>query len=325
MHTMGQDSGHILNKRLLPSIRTRLALVILACMVPAVISLVFLTDNFYGRERTKFEQDSLLMARALGFAVDRDLEGSKMAALALATSPNLTINNLSAFHAQAASILNDEFPGFTFVLSDQTGQQLVNTILPFGQPLPYHGNLDQLRQVFETGKSLVSDLYVGGVLRQPLISIDVPVWRDGAVAYDLSVGILPEHIGKIFTEQRVPAGRIVAIFDTKGIIVARTHDPKKFIGQKGAPEILERMRQTNEGALNMVSVEGIPTYSVFSRSLVSGWTVAIGIPKSIIQAELLQTVAWRHHRAETLAEEKHQGLAGRKRGNAQRDPSPGEE
>jgi two-component system sensor histidine kinase/response regulator len=225
-------------------------------------------------------------------AVDRDLNGAKIAALALATSPNLDMNDLAAFHAQTKRLLGDEFPGFTFVLSDQSGRQLVNTLRPFGQPLPPHGASDQLRRVFATGKPIVSDVFVGGVMRRPLIGIDVPVWRDGKVVYDLSVGILPERIGKVLAEQRVSADRIVAIFDTKGVIVARTHDPKKFVGQKGTARLLERMRASTEGEVDVMSVEGIPVYSVFSRSPVSGWTVAIGIPRSSVLAELLQSVAW---------------------------------
>lgn len=289
---MKQIARRVSTKRSLPTIRTRLALVVLACVVPAVLGFVLLINHFYERERDQIQRDTLLTARALMLAVDRDLNGAKIAALALATSPNLDINDLAAFHAQAKRLLGDEFPGFTFVLSDRAGQELVNTIRPFGQPLPLHGDPDQVRQVFETGKPAISDVHVGGVMRRPLIGLDVPVWRDGKVAYDLTAGILPERIGKVLTEQRVPADRIVAIFDTKGVIVARTHDPRKFVGQKGAARLLERMRQTSEGEVDVMSVEGIPVYSVFSRSPVSGWTVAIGVPRSTVLAELLQSVAW---------------------------------
>ena len=289
---MAHIAGRVSTKRNLPTIRTRLALVVLACVVPAVVGFVLLIGHFYEREREQIKRDTLLTARALMLAVDRDLSSGKIAALALATSHHLAVNDLAAFHAQAKRLLGDEFPGFAFVLSDQSGQQLVNTIRPFGQPLPLHGDPEQLRQVFETGKPVVSDVYTGGVLRRPLIGIDVPVWRDGKVAFDFAVGILPERIGKVLTEQRVPADRIVAIFDTKGVIVARTHDPKKFVGQKGAAGLLERMRETHEGEVDVLSVEGIPVYSIFSRSPVSGWTVAIGVPRRTVLAELLQSVAW---------------------------------
>ena len=292
MHTVEQFAKRVSTKRTLPTIRTRLALVVLACVVPAVVGFVLLISHFYERERDQIKRETLLTARALMLAVDRDLNSGKTAVLTLAKSRNLAMNDLAAFHAQAKSVLSDEFPGFTFVLSDQTGQQLVNTIRPFGQPLPNHGNPDQLRQVFETGKPVVSNLLTDGILHRPIVSIDVPVWRDGTVAYDLAVSILPERIGKVLTEQRVPADRIVAIFDSKGVIVARTHDPKKFVGQKGAPALLERMREANEGEVDVTTVDGIPVYSVFSRSPVSGWTVAIGVPRSTVLAELLQSVAW---------------------------------
>ena len=280
------------NKRRRPTIRTMIALLVLACVGPAMLGLIVLIGQFYERERDQIRQETLLEARALVLAVDRDLNTAKVAGLALATSPSLAMNDLAALHAQALSLLGGDFPGFTFVLSDQAGWQRLNTLRPFGQPLARHGNPDQLRQVFETGKPVVSNLYVGGVLRKPLIGIDVPVWRDGRISYVLSVGILPESIGKVLTEQKVPVDRIVGIFDANGIIVARTVSPEKFVGQKGAPELLAAMQKADEGALETLSVEGIPVYSVFSRSPLSGWTVAVGIPKTTFLAEVLKTVVW---------------------------------
>lgn len=275
-----------------PTIRTRLTLVVLACALPAVLGVALLLNHFYERERAQLGRDTLLTARALVLAVDRDLSSAKTAALALATSRNIAMNDLGAFQAQAASLLNDEFPGFTFVLSDRSGQQLVNTLLPFGQPLPMHGNPEQLRRVFDSGRPLISDVYVGGLLRRPLISIDVPVWRDGKVVYDLSVGILPDRLGKILTEQRLPPERIAAIFDAKGVIVARTHESLRFVGQKGSPLLIERLSQANEGDVESSTLEGIPVYTSFSRSPVSGWSVAIGVRKSTVLGEMLRSVAW---------------------------------
>jgi diguanylate cyclase (GGDEF)-like protein/PAS domain S-box-containing protein len=276
----------------LPTIRAKLALVVLACVVTTLIGFGLLIGHSYERERLQVQQDALLTARAMVHAVDRDLNSSKIAALSLATSPNIADNRLAAFHTQAKNLLSDEFSGFNFVLSDRSGQQLVNTLIPYGTPLPRHGNLAQLRKVFETGKPVISDVYLGGVLHRPVISIDVPVWRDGKVAYALSAGILPERLGKILTEQRTPPERVVAIFDTKGAIVARTHEPEKYVGQKGALPLLDQLRRTNEGVLEIVTLEGIPVYSIFSKSPISGWSVAIGVPRSTVTAELLHSLAW---------------------------------
>ncbi|MGZ3236984.1 MAG: diguanylate cyclase domain-containing protein [Burkholderiaceae bacterium] len=289
---MNQKIEGARRKHSLPTIRTKLALVVLACVVTTLMGFGLLIGHFYERERIQIEEDTLLTARAMVHEVDRDLNNSKIAALSLATSPSLATNNLAAFHAQAKALLSDDFPGFNFVLTDQSGQQLVNTIRRFGEPLPLHGNPDQIRRVFQTAKPVISDVYVGGVLHRPVISVDVPVFRDDKVVYALSAGILPERLGRILTEQHLQPERVVAIFDSKGVIVARTHEPKKFVGQKGATALLDQLQKANEGEVDLVTLEGIPVHSIFSKSATSNWTVAIGIPRSTIFTEALHSLGW---------------------------------
>lgn len=275
----------------LPTIRRKLATMVIAGVLPSVLAIVLLFGHFYEHERDQREKDALQTVRALMAAVDRDLAIGEHVARALATSHNLADDDFAAFHVQAKSVLDERFPGFTFVLSDATGQQRVNVLRSFGDPLPRHGNPEQLQKVFATGKPVVSDLYIGGITRRPLVGIDVPVWRDGKVVYALSVGFLPERLGRILAEQRLPPNQVAAIFDTKGVIVARTHLAESFVGKSGAAPLVRLMRDVEEGVVETSTLEGIPVYSIFSRSMVSGWSVALGIPRSVVLSEILRSVA----------------------------------
>ncbi|HSQ05042.1 MAG TPA: diguanylate cyclase, partial [Burkholderiales bacterium] len=60
----------------------------------------------------------------------------------------------------------------------------------------------------------------------------------------------------------------------------------------GAPALIKRMTEIREGSLETTSVEGIPVLSVFSRSAISQWAVAIGIPTKMLTAELRQMLWW---------------------------------
>lgn len=279
-------------KSSLPTIRIKIGMIVLVCAVTTLVGCGLLISHFYDRERAQIERDTLLTARAMVHEVDRDLYSGQIAAISLATSPTLDTDDLAAFYAQAKALLSSDFPGFNFVLSNQSGQQLINTVQPFGQPLPLHGNLEQVHRVFESGKPIVSDMFIGGVLGRPVVSIDVPVRRNGKVIYVLSVGILPDRLGKILTEQKLPPERVAAITDTRGVIVARTHDPKRFVGQKVVHSVLDGLRKMNEGQVEAVTLDGIPVYSLFSKSSTTGWAVVIGVPRSIVLSELLHSVAW---------------------------------
>jgi len=278
------------SERKLPSIRTMLAVVVMACILPSLLGIGLLIVHFYYRERAQLERDALQTARALTAAVDRDLGIGENVALTLATSASLAANDLAAFHAQARSLLRDEFPGFTFVLSDESGQQLVNTARSFGDALPRHGNPDQLHRVLKTGKTIISDVYIGGVMKRALVGIDVPVWRDGKAVHALSVGFLPERLGRILTEQNLPPDRVVTIYDSKGVVVARTHLAERYVGQKGPPVLSQRMQEATEGTVETDTLDGIPVFASFNRSSKTGWTVSIGIPEATVLDELLHSV-----------------------------------
>ncbi|HEY0843793.1 MAG TPA: PAS domain S-box protein [Noviherbaspirillum sp.] len=273
------------------SIRTWLIFLVAACLLPLLAATILLVYYAYLQQRVVDTQMTLDTARALMQAVDRALSAGQGTVEALATSPYLTTGNLAAFHAQAMELQRLR-PRNNFVLSDSDGQQLVNTLQPYGSALPRHGNPEQLRRVFDTARPVVSDLYRGGVLQRPVISIDVPVIRNGQVIYDLSIGLFPERLGAILREQRLPSEWVAAIFDSKGIIVARTWEHDRYVGHSGAPELVQRMRETGEGSIETATLEGVRVFSVFSRSAVSNWSVAIGIPRAAIYRKLWTTVAW---------------------------------
>ena len=272
-------------------IQGQLNRLVLALVLPAAAAATLLIIDSLGRQRDSVEQSTLETARALTQVVDEELASSRTALQALATSPYLASGDLAAFDRQARALLA-EMPGHNVVVSDASGQQLVNTLRPFGEALPRRGDPGQARRVFETGRPSISDLYVGAVTRKPLISIDVPVRRGGEVTYDLSMGLFPEQLGEVLRRQALPAGWVGAIFDSRGSIVARTHDADRYVGQKGAPALVERLARASEGRLETNTLEGIPVLSVFSRSSQSNWSVAIGIPLAQFEAQVWTSIAW---------------------------------
>ena len=243
--------------------------------------------NLFARERAQQNQAILQSSRALIQAVDSNLLITQKSLELLAGSQSLTKGDLQLVYQRGSDLVKLGI-GHNVVLSDETGQQLINTIRPFGQPLPRHGNMDQLRRVFETDKPVISDLYIGGVLRRPLIGIDVPVTRDGKVVYVLSAGMLPENLDKILVNQQLPSGYIAAIIDRSGTIVARSSLAKKYVGQKAARSLLKTLQQSPEGTLEAVTLENIDSYVAYTQSPISGWTVAIAIPKAILLGEIKQ-------------------------------------
>jgi len=279
-------------KRPLPTIRAQIYALVWACVVPALIGLALLANNFYERERDQIQLESLITARALAQALDRDLNTGITMALALSHDTSLDHDDLASFYQLASKALRPEFPGFNFVLSDSQSVQLLNTARPFGTRLPDPGSFERITQVFQTGRTLVSDVFIGGALQRPLVAVHVPVIRDGKVRYVLSVAFLPERLGKILSEQHLPEGRVAGIFDRHGVIVARSHQSEKFVGKYGSASLLAGMSDKGEAAIRTTTLEGTPVYSMYSHSQMSGWAVVIGVPRTTVLAEMLASIRW---------------------------------
>jgi signal transduction histidine kinase/CheY-like chemotaxis protein len=276
----------------LPSIKVQIYTLVWACALPAIVGFSLLTAHFIEREREQIKFDTLIAARALIQAVDRDLNTGITVALALSHSPSIDKGDFAAFHAEATKALRPEFPGFNFVLSDHDSMQLLNTARPYGAPMPDPGSADRIRKVFETGKPVISDVFIGGALKRPLVAIHAPVLRDGKVIYCISTAFVPERLGQVLKEPRLPPDRVVAIFDSQGTIVARSHDPQRSVGKKGAPSLLAQMPAKMEAAVEATTLEGLPVYSMYSRSAASNWAVVIGVPRSVVWSEMLASIKW---------------------------------
>src|SRR6516225_5069735 len=79
--------------------------------------------------------------------------------------------------------------GTSIVLHDTHAQQLLSTNRPFGEPLPRATNSEMHDRVVATGKPQISDLIMGAVLKRPILTVGVPVFRDGEVVYVLAMGV----------------------------------------------------------------------------------------------------------------------------------------
>lgn len=272
-------------------VRTLLLGLVLVCLVPGVIGTSALIYRTYEDGRRQIETETIRTARAMVQTVDRQLDGARVLALALSSSDTLRASDWAAFHRGASELVQIERIGDNVVLSDPAGQQIVNTAVPFGQPLPLHANAQQLRAVFETGQPLTTDIFVGAVTGQPRATVVVPVRAGGKVSHAVGVSISMPQFTTTLAQQKLPAGWVSSISDSKGIIAARSTSSDKYAGTSVIPDILRRLPTADEAAFESVSKDGVPVLVVFSRSPVSRWNVAIGIPLRTVQADLRRNLA----------------------------------
>lgn len=287
------------------SLRTHLVVLVLAPLLPL---LFFAAVMFWRDLQLRYdavERGMRNTARALSLAVDRDIGNILAVAQTLAASPHISNQDFKAFYElSAAAAKNSNIAAIA--LFDRRGEMIINTTEPFGVslPNPLQGNTGNpesrrdrlpqgnqaIKRVLETGQPLFSDLFRGLVSKLTLLSVTVPVLNDGKVAYALSVAVTSDHLTDLLREQGLPADWMAVLVDRKGIIIARTAAPERFVGQPAGSPLVQRLSRDEEGWDAGSSQEGVPIYYSFARSKLTRWGIAIAAPQVAIDAPMHQSI-----------------------------------
>jgi PAS domain S-box-containing protein len=262
-------------------------------LAPGLILAAVLLWNYTSSEKERLRQEAQDASQRIVAAVDRELTGILSAAQALATSNSLLEGNYEAFHRQAVATLRSWSDGhageFAIVVRDSTGQQVANTRLPWGAPLPKGANLPADLEVMQSRKPVIQDLFVGATAGRPIISIRVPVVRGDEVTHVLSMALDPKRFTEVLLAQKMSPTWIAAVIDRSGRLVARSHQSETFLGQSAPAEFL-RTATAPEGIYEGTNLEEAAILGGYTRSSFSGWLAFVGIPSSLFQGALRQSL-----------------------------------
>ena len=264
-----------------------------ALVLPGLIFAAVLLWNYASSERGRYEEEALGTAQRIMAAIDRELVGIQAAAQALATSSSLLQGDFEAFQRQAQMTLHSwstEKPDdYAAVVRDVTGQQVVNTRLPWGTPLPKGANLPVDLEVIATRRPYIQDLFTGAAAGRPIISIRVPVLRNGEVTHVLSMAVEPRRIADILRAQGLPGPWVATVIDRADRVVARSRQHESLVGALAPDEFRQAVKDA-EGLWEGRNLEGTEVLGAFARSGLSNWTAFVGVPADIVRAPLRRSL-----------------------------------
>lgn len=281
---------HRTPQRVPPSIRARLVMLTLAFLLPATAIMSAVIYAQWRSAQIQLERYVMGTARSMARSVESELLALQAALVLLADSPSLRQNNLPAFREQA--LRAKETLGLSNItLNDSNGQQLLNLRTPHGTALPLHGSAAHVQQVATDGVARVTDLFVGNVSGRHVVNILVPVQVDGRIVGVLGGAVEPDRIAALLNRYPLQPTWIAAVYDRTVRIVARTHDPVRFVGKIGAPRAQQAVPLSTEGAFDGLTLDQTRVRSIFSKAPTIGWAVIIGIPQADLNAALLKSIA----------------------------------
>ena len=274
-----------------PSLPVRLALLVAGTTLPLIIFAAVLVFNDYEQDRKDASQRVLETVRSIRLVLDAEMQRMTGGLQVLALTNTLRSGDFENFRRIASGFLDQYGKDGVVLVADREGRQLFSSVTSDTASLPLRNNRDIVEKVFATRTPQYSNLFIGAVKKRLIVTVEVPVLRDGEVIYDISFSPPIEIFQAIIEKQRPSQDWTISIFDGEGINFARVPNPQDTVGKRASPSLYAEMFRRPEATLQTVSLEGVPLITTFARSSLTGWTVAAGIAESSLVGPLWRNLA----------------------------------
>jgi two-component sensor histidine kinase len=265
--------------------------VALAVAVPFILLTAGIFWMLVDNERATRREAILFSSRTLMNAVDTILGKQIAVAQILATSPSLKNNDLAEFRQEAERAMQGLSGGW-IVLSEQDGQQLVNLARPPRAELPRRPAyaIELQRRAIDTGQIQISDIFIGAAPQIPVVTVEIPVRREGQPPLALTVVMDPRIFLPLFEQWNLPEGWLAALIDRNGAFIARSRDHDSMVGKPTPEGLRSAARQSIEGWREASSVDGHAIANAHVTSYLSGWAMALGVERALFDAPIRRTI-----------------------------------
>jgi signal transduction histidine kinase/CheY-like chemotaxis protein len=224
------------------------------------------------------------VARSISLVIDGELDKRAAIALTLGASRSLKDGDLQRFYEHAKRATDGS--GDTVLVVDAVNQ-VMNTRQPFGMPLPARGWIPDPPLIVDAPR--VTDLLASKTAGEPMLTVLAPEVGVSPQRYNIGVAFAPSVIQRALDMQKIPPGAVASVLDGKFQTVARSKDPQKWLGSLAASStIAAAMQGVQDQQFASTSREGEPTLAFLAHSRRYDWTVAVGLPRSALDAAAIR-------------------------------------
>jgi two-component sensor histidine kinase len=273
------------------SLPVRLALLVAGTTLPLIIFASAIVFHNYEQDREDASLQVLQTVRSIRHVLDAEMQRMTGGLEILALTSALREGDFGNFRRIALGFLEQYGKDGVVLVADRGGRQLFSSVTPDTAGLPLRNNREIVEKVFATRRPQYSNLFVGVVKNRLIVTVEVPVLRDGEILYDISFSPPNEIFQTIIERQRPSRDWTISIFDGNGISFARVPNPQETVGKRASPSLYAEMFRKPEATLQTVSLEGVSLITTYERSSLTGWTVAAGIAESSLVGPLWRNLA----------------------------------
>lgn len=267
------------------------AFLCLGTVLPTILCSALLLQQLVADQRIQTASRVQGSADRLMILLDGKLSSLTAVGQALSTSPLLELGDITAFRSQALRALRGQEYGV--VLQAPDGQRLLDTRFGNATVPSVSRSFPNIDDVVNSALPHVSNVYWDEASRQRLVSVSVPVIKDGAVRYVLSSTLQPSKLLASFTPPNTNRTWRVDLVDGEGRVAAGIgpdvpRDGPHATAKSRVSDLRVSLRGPRTGALSIATGRTRDRIIFFSTVTTLIGLLAAGLLGRIISRSLRQ-------------------------------------
>jgi signal transduction histidine kinase/CheY-like chemotaxis protein len=267
----------------------------LSIVAPLGLASVISLQRTFRRQLANVNRQNVATARAISVAVDTQVETTTAALDVFGSLHALDVPDLAAFHGLASRLIVKQPEWSAIQLADGEGRVLA--VFPAEAPPDSASAGEWASKVVRTGHPLVTPLFELHGTPGHFVTIAGPVVRNGRSLLALGARVKSSAFSQVLRQQQMPPNGVVALVDAANRIIARSTDEDAYVGSIAAAAFADISAHMPEGNWQTTNRAGVPVYSAFSRSAITGMTAALALPKEEVDGPvrrilLMLAAAW---------------------------------
>ncbi|MGE5818711.1 MAG: ATP-binding protein [Deltaproteobacteria bacterium] len=280
----------------LVSVRTRLLLLVLLAVIPALGLTLYTNLEERQLRKAQVQEYALRLSRIVSADHERLIEGARQLLVTLARLPAVRDRNRAACNALFADLLTQQSSYANLGVIDADGNIFCSGF-PMTGPV-YVGDRSYFRRAREMRDFAIGDYQIGRITGKATLNFGHPILDDaGHVRAVVFAALDLAWLNELASRAELPAGSTLTVIDRHGTILSRYPDEGKWIGKlMPEPLVLKAIAaQLGNGTTEARSEDGIPrlfSFTPFGGAAQSASAyVSVGIPSAVAFAGANQILA----------------------------------
>lgn len=277
----------------LSSLRTRLILLVLLAVLPALGITFYTTDRHRRLAASDVTEAALRITRLAAADEEQLIQSTHQILITLAQLPQVHSNNSRTCNTFFANLRRKYALYTIFGVIDTKGYASCSS--PSLMRRVYLGDRPYFKKALQTKNFALGKYQIGRISGKASINFGYPILaKNGNVQAVVFAGLDLNWLNQLVAKAQLPRGAALTVIDQDGTILARNLNPQTWIGKSalGTPLYKTILTHNGEGTAEVHDVDGIRRLYAFTplRSAPEGSKVyvSLGVPTAVAFANVNQ-------------------------------------